>query len=498
MRWLAKVKTFVRALFLRRQTEQDLNEELAYHVECEIRNNLRSGMPPDEAKHAAYRLIGSISLYQEECRDARGIGFYETAVRDLRFAFRTLRRAPLFAAAAVLTLALGIGANTTVFTFVDNMLLQSLQANDPERLLELNWGDGSNFSYLNYVDLRDRNTSFSSMFAHRYMPVNLSTHSRNNSRIWGYEASGNYFPTLGVAPLLGRFFGRTDDDQWGAHPVIVISYRLWQTQFSGDKEVVGRAVKVNGFPFTIIGVAPRQFTGTELFIAADYWLPMCMMAQVEPGSEWPRYRGSQNIWVTGRLKPNITAAAAEADLNRILAQIARAYPNDVSNKTLIRLSKPGLLGESLRGPVRGFAMVLLAVSGVGLLLACVNLAGMLLARAAGRQREIGVRIALGASRTQLIRQLLTESLLLALTGGLLGMGLAYLTCRAISLMHLRFDIPFAAALQPDSTVLCFTSILVLATILLFGLVPALQAVRAERRAKFEERTIIQIEEVEPS
>ena len=243
---------------------------------------------------------------------------------------------------------------------------------------------------------------------------------RDNFRVWGYEATGNYFQTLGVPPFLGRFFGPQEDDKPGGHPVIVISYRCWQSRFAADPKVIGRSVKINGYPFTIIGVAAPSFAGTELIVAADYWVPMRMELQIEPGNEWVRWRTSQNAWVLGRRKQGVSRAQAEANLNQIGDQLARAYPDDIAGKAKFHVSRPGLIGQELRGPISSFGVVLMGVAGLGLLLACVNLAGMLLARASDRRREVGIRLALGASHSQLLRQLMIESLLLAATGGLLG------------------------------------------------------------------------------
>src|SRR6185437_3071844 len=215
MRWTARVRSLLRSLFRGSQAEADLDSELQYHLEQEIDNNLRAGMSPEEAKFAAQRLTGSVSLYKEECRDARGIGFIENSVRDLRYAARALRHTPLFTIVAISTLALGIGANTTVFTFIENILLRPLPVSNPQQLAVLNWGGMVNISYPNYIDFRDRNAAFSNLIAYRYNPVNLSLRARENFRVWGYEATGNYFPTLGIKPLLGRFFGPGDDDKPG-------------------------------------------------------------------------------------------------------------------------------------------------------------------------------------------------------------------------------------------------------------------------------------------
>jgi predicted permease len=480
MRWLARLRKILQSLFRRQQIEGDLDAELQYHLEQEIRSGIEAGLSPEEAKLAAQRLVGSVPFYKEECRDAWGIGFVENLIRDLRHAARMLRRTPLFTAAAIMMLALGIGANTTVFTFVENILLRSLPVRDPQQLVVLNWGEMTNISYPNYVDFRDRNTVFSNLAAYRYNVASFSIQARENFRVYGYEASGNYFETLGVKPLLGRFFGPAEDDKPGANPVLVISHRYWTSRFAADPGVVGRVVKINGYPFSIIGVAPPSFSGTELIIAGDYWVPMKMMSEIEPGNDWLHSRGAQNLWTMGRLKPGVSAAQAAANLEQIAQQLARSYyPNDTAQRIRFHLSRPGLIGQALRRPITGFGVVLSGVAGAGLLLACMNLAAMLLARASDRHREVAIRLALGASRVQLLRQLMTESLLLAASGGLVGLGIAFGGCRLFSTWRLDFDIPLVTTLQPDAFVLCFTAALTLVTTVLFGLTPALQAIRTD-------------------
>ena len=480
---LAKFRSTVRWLLRRGPMEAELDDEFRDHWEREVDSNVNAGMPLEEARQAARRLIGSASLYKEECRDARGAGFIENFARDLRYAVRMCRRTPLFTAVAITTLALGIGANSTIFTFVESILLRSLPAPHAEKLISLNWGGMVNVSYPNYLDFRDRNTVFSSIAACRYNPANLSIGPRQNFRVWGYEATGNYFSMLGVNPLLGRFFGPEEDDKPGAHPVLVISYGFWKSHFAGDPNVIGKRIKVNGLPFTIIGVAPTSFHGTELIVTAAYWAPMSMELQIEPGNDWLKARGSQELWLLGRLKPGVTWAQAEADLDRISAQLARAYPNDLDPKAKFHLSRPGLVGQALRKPITGYGVVLMGVAGAVLLLACTNLAGMLLARASDRRREFDIRLALGAGRVQLLRQLLTESLLLAVSGGLLGLALAFGACRLLSSWQPAFDLPIATELHPNTHVLLFTLGVALATTLLFGLTPALQAIRKTQASR---------------
>ena len=479
MRWLSRCAMFFRSLLHFGQAEADLEEELQDHLRQEIENNIRAGMPPEEALYAARRLVGSLALHGDECRDQRNTASFENWRRDLRYGLQMLRRTPLFAAMAMATLALGIGANTFVFTFVDNILLRSLPAPDPGRLVSLNWGGMVNMSYPNYVTFRDQNRTFSQLAASRVNIVNLSVKARENFLVWGYEATGNYFQMVGIQPQLGRFFSPAEDDTPGAHPVIVLSDRYWKNHFGGDASVLGRSVKLNGFPFTIIGIAPPTFTGTELIIACDFWVPMSMELEIEPGNNWYQSRHAQNIWTMGRLKDGVTTAQAEADLDGIARQIARTYPDISDPKARFHLSRPGLLGEALRKPMTAFGVVLTVLAGLVLLLACVNLAGMLLARAFDRQREIGIRLALGASRYQLLRQLMIESLLLAGGGGALGFALAAGACQLFSSWRPAFDVPFTSTLRPDGLVLGFTLAIALTATVLFGLVPALQTVRTD-------------------
>src|SRR5271170_4158927 len=246
MRWLARFRKIFQSFFRRRQIEDDLDAELQYHLAQEIQSGIEAGLSPEEAKLAAQRLVGSVPLYKEECRDAWGINFLDNLVRDVRHAARMLRRTPLFTVAAITMLTLGIGANTTVFTFVENILLRKLPVRNPRELRVLNWGGMQNISYPNYADFRDRNQVFSSLIAYRYNPLSMNIQPRESYRVWGYEASGNYFETLGIQPALGRFFGPAEDNKPDANPVVVISHRFWQTRLAADGNVIGRRVKING------------------------------------------------------------------------------------------------------------------------------------------------------------------------------------------------------------------------------------------------------------
>ncbi len=397
-------------------------------------------------------------------------------LQDLRLALRRLAKTPAFTAVTILTLALAIGANTTTFSALNRFLLRPLPVDRPKELFNVGTTSITQ-SYPDYVDLRDRNRTLSGLVAYRIAPVALSQGGKN-SHLWGNEATGNYFDLLGVHAFLGRTFTQEDDQRSSPHAVIVLSYAAWQDRFGADPNIVGKSAKLNGLNYNIVGVAPKGFFGTEILLAPEFWVPMSLEPQIEPGNNpWLDRRTTHNIWTLGRLKPGVSERQAEADLNAIAADLARAHREDEGMR--IQLAAPGLFGSFLRGPVLGFASVLVAVAGLVLLIACVNIAGMLLARAAERRREVSICLAIGASRGQLIRQLLTESLLLSLAGGAAGVLLALWILKAIAGIRLPLSLPGATELPFDSSVFLFSLFTCVLTTLLFGLAPALQAVRID-------------------
>jgi len=407
----------------------------------------------------------------------------QTLFQDLRYGARILLKRPGFTLIALITLALGIGANTAIFSLVNTALLRPLPVEEPNRLVSLNivlLNSGQSYptlSYPNYRDLRDRNSSFSGLLAYWNGPVSLSKDGLNE-RISSYLTTGNYFEVLGVKPALGRFITPEDDKEPGAHPVAVLAYDSWQNRFAGDPRVIGKTVIVNGRSFTIIGVAQQGFYGTEIVYRPEMWFPMAMQAQIEATDNRLEVRDEYRFFVQGRLKPGVTMAQAENELKIIAAQLAREFPNE-NEGTSIALSPPGLFGSLLRGPVKGFAGVLMAVVGLVLLLACTNLANLLLARATERHKEIAVRLAIGADRRRLVRQLLTESILLSTLGGALGLWLAYWLLDAMMAVKPPTDLPLSDILHIDGRVLLFTLSVSLLAGVLFGLAPALQATRPD-------------------
>lgn len=400
-------------------------------------------------------------------------------IQDLRYGARLLTKRPGLSVIAVVTLALGIGANTAIFSLVNTALLRPLPVDKPDRLVSVNsvstTGDNAIpvLSYPNYRDYRDRNDVLEGLICYRFSPISLSNNGVNE-RMWGYLVSGNYFDILGVKPALGRYFTQDDDRAPGAHPVTVITYSCWQKRFGGSSDAIGKNVSVNGQNFSIIGVAKQGFHGSEISYVPEMWFPMMMLAQIEPGSDFLEDRESANLFVQGRLRTNVSSAQAESALKSIAAQLAHEYPDQNENKT-IELSPPGLFGAFMRGPIIGFAGVLMAIVGLVLLLACTNLANLLLARATERRKEIAIRLAIGASRWRLIRQLLTESVLLAMMGGALGFGLAVWLVDAMTKFKPPIDIPLSTELHIDYRVLLFTAAASVLTGVLFGLLPALQS-----------------------
>ena len=401
-------------------------------------------------------------------------------LQSIRLAIRRLRHSPGFAAVAILTLALGIGANTTIFTAINTTVLRPLPVDHPEQLVFLNRISGSENaptqSYPNYRDLRDRNNVLSGLMAYSFVPVSLSANG-NNNRVWGYLATGNYFDVLGVNAARGQTFHSADDDKPGANPVVVLSYASWQARFGGDPSVIGKTAKIAGMNYTVLGIMPAGFSGSELFFVPEFWIPLSMETQIE-GRSTLDARLNHHFFMNGRLRPGVSIQQAEASLDANAAQLGREYPRENAGMH-IRLSRPGLAGNFLRGPVVGFAAVLAAIAGLVLLIACANLASLLLARAADRRKETAICLALGASRRQLIGQLMTENLVVSVAGGLAGLLLAAWLTGLFAAWRPPVDFALNAQFPIDGRVFGFTSAISFLASLLFGLAPALQSGRTD-------------------
>jgi len=407
----------------------------------------------------------------------------QTLWQDLRYGLRMLRRSPGFTAVAALSLALGIGANTAIFSVVNAALLRPLPVKEPDRLVGLyrkipQDRNHNRFSYPNYLDTRDRNQSFSGLAAYYFTPLNLSGGGQTE-RLWGKVVSGNYFSTLGVEFTKGRAFLPDEDRTPGAHPVAVVSHGLWQRRFGGDPNLIGNTVTLNGQGFTIVGVAPASFRGTEVGMAPDVWVPMMMQAQALPGRDFLTPRDVGWLRVVGRLKPGVSVAQAQAEMETLGAQLKREHPE--ANEAFGIAVVPDFgLHPDFRGSARQFLLVLMGVVGLVLLIACANVANLLLARGRERWKEIGVRLALGAKRRRLIGQLLTESLLLSLLGAAISLALTPWISNGLEVLQQTGQaLPSVEPIGLDGRVLGFTALVSLLAGVIFGLAPALQASKTD-------------------
>src|SRR5579863_4147833 len=467
-------------MFRRREQIDDLSEEMRLHLEERVEQLKGEGLGAEEAERQARVAFGNLALVEERSREVWQWPTLESIHADVRFALRQLRRSPGFVCAAIATLALAISANTLVFGVMDALVLRPLNVPAGRDIHVVGythsiWGYQS---YPNYLDLRDRNRSFDGLAADNIAQAGLDT-GKNPSSAWLIEATGNYFDVLGLQPYLGRFFHATDEHGLNSAPYAVLSYAYWRDHFQSDRGVVGRTVLLNKHPFTIIGVAPAGFVGTFIAFAPDLFVPIVNHGQLGVDDSL-RQRGSRFMSeVMGRLKPGVTRAQAAADLDSIGAYLGRTYPNDVDPVLLsFELELPGV-ASAFGGAVKTFLGGLMLLAGLILLAACANLGSLFAARAADRSREVALRLALGARRARILRQLLTESMLISLIGGAVGLSASVVLLRTISAWRPFPQFPLNMPLDPDANEYALAFLLSLASGLLFGAVPVRQIMRTD-------------------
>jgi predicted permease len=472
-RFFARLFSFTTA----KAQDERLSEEIEAHIAMQTDENLRAGLSPVEARRLAILKFGGREAIKEQYRSERGLLFFDNLARDLRLAVRMLRNSPGFTAVAVVTLAMAIGANAVVFGVLNALILHPLHVPQAESLYGIQHGnDASSYqSYPDYLDLRDRNRTLDDIAAYDVALAGVDT-GENPSRAWIFLASGNYFDVLRLQPFLGRFFHASDEHGPNSAPYIVLSYSYWHTHFQDDRGVVGRVVQVNKYPYTILGVAPPGFNGTLVFFNPAFFVPLVNQEQVEGVNDLSS-RGKRFIFMTmGHLKPGITKAQAIADLNSIGSYLEKTYPMDDDQRTFT-LTRPSLYGDYLGKPVRAFMTGLMLLSALILLAACANLGSLFGARAADRSREVALRLALGASRARILRQLFTEALLLSLMGGALGLWGGFVLMGGLSAWQPFSRWPAQLAVNPDANVYGVALFLTLASGFLFGAFPVRQVLR---------------------
>ncbi|MFV2008134.1 MAG: ABC transporter permease, partial [Longimicrobiales bacterium] len=480
-----------------RDLSKEIREEIRFYLEMRTQELIDAGMAPDEAWRQALDAFGDPKDIEKRARrEARlGIGMKKRGqlmasfIQDLRYALRTLAGNPGFSVIAILTLALGIGANTAIFSIVDAALFRAPPVREPEQLAAVYTTSRRGFprsssSYLDYLDYRDRSTHFADIAATATLAAGLGNEELGARFTIVRAVTGNYFDLLGLTPALGRLIQPEDDRLQAGTAVVVLSHALWRDHFQADADIVGRTVRLNGSPFTVAGVAPVDFTGMSLSVRPDLWIPMQAGAYLGAGSI-----ADPRVWETrayrwigrliARLQPGTTVEQARAEMLAISAQLAEEDPEARGPRSVTVDALPGYaLPVGSEAQMTRFVWLLLGVVGLTLLLACANVANLLVARASSRSREVGVRLAMGAGRGRLVRQLLTESMVLALLGGVAGLAVAWGVLALMGVLQLPGGVSIGMLdIGLDRGMLAVTLIISLVTGVVFGLAPALHATR---------------------
>ena len=485
MRVIRTIRLRLRSILRNRHVEEELDAELRDHLERQIEFGRKTGLSLADARNVALREFGNVPLIQEQCRDMRRVNWIEDLRRDLWYALRSMRKAPGYTAVAVISLALAIGANTAIFSLVNVLMLRDLPVVDAHELVEVGRvteNSQGNLSYPFYERVRDQNTVFSGVFAIQAATLQATVDDGVREPI-GRFVSGTFFELLGLSPAAGRLLSPDDDRFDAAHgaTVTVISYGLWQGQFGGDPHIVGRTLKIGSVPFTIVGVLPRTFTGLIVARPDDFFIPIASEPRLRRET-WLDKPGYHWLAIVGRLKPGISQEGAKANLDVIFARFLNdsgsiniATQGSMAHRLSINSARAGL-----SAPRREFSRLVLLLMGavsLVLLIACANVITLLLERGMARRREISLRLAIGASRGRLVRQLLTESALLGLVGGAVGLAFAIWGTRLIAAFMTDSDPTISFDIAPDARVLLFTTVVSLGSSLLAGMVPAVRLSR---------------------
>jgi predicted permease len=486
------LRLLLRSLFRRGRVEQDLDDELSFHLAMEASQQSRRGVADVDAERRALRSLDGYQQVKEACRDALRLGWLDTLARDVRYAFRSFRRSPTFTFVALLSLAIGVGANCAAFTWADALLLRPLPVPNPAEVMTVGsmlGGGGAlgsvlRASYPEYTAMRDRAKSFDGLVAFNSFSTGVAA-SRDAvpTLKLGIMVSANFFDALGLRPKPGRGFRTEEGTVPGRDAVIVLGHRIWQGQFGGDPGILGRHVFLSGMPFTVVGVAPPGFLGLEPFVQIDFYVPLMMWEQLLPArnSHPLESRDMRYLIVKGRLKRGVDLATARADLSIVAKELARQYPDTNRNRDLVVQTELQNRAAQIP-PVAMLASLLATLAAAVLFVACANMAGLLTSRGPARAREMAVRSAIGAGRAGLIRQLMTESFLLSIGGGILGLAAGYASMRVFRHVQIPTDLPIGPTFDLDRRALAFSLIVACVSTFLFGLVPAIQTSRVDLTA----------------
>ena len=462
-------------IFGRKRQARDFKAEIEAHLQLETERLREQGLSEEEAHNAACRAFGNVTKAQERFYESRHWLFWDNLSRDVRYSLHLLRKSPSFTLAAILTLAMGIGANAVVFSVMNALLLRPLGLPREQSLFSVNPRTGV-LSYPDYLDLRARNRSLDGLTAMNVAGVGLDT-GHGASLTWGWIVSGNYFDLLGVEPYIGRFFHSSDERGPNSAPYLVLSYGYWHDHFQDDPDIIGRTVQLNKHPFTIIGVASSEFHGTNPFVTASFYVPMVDQEQVEGVNN---LNVRETAWIgtiIGHLKKGVTAGQAIADLNSVGSYLEKTYPKEHQRMTFSLEKASPFMGSGMTVAAQAFLGALLLLSGLILLAACANLGSLFSARAADRSREIALRLAMGSSRASILRQLFTEAMVVSLMGGAVGIWFSALLLQRLSAWHPLPRYPVQVAVNPDANVYALALLLSVISGFVFGAVPVRQVLQ---------------------